>query len=99
MSCIAATIFSCLASTGCLMIGLASAESFSAETSTKQATCNHCFLLPVRIGPFELTQQPVAALDGSIEPSLRGFLAREHQFELILDRVAYQHERSEANPP
>src|SRR5260370_23510198 len=54
--------------------------------------------LPVRIGPLELTQQPVAALDGGIERRLRGFFAGEGVLQFVVDHIANQNERSEPNP-
>src|SRR5713226_2007940 len=46
---------------------------------------------------LELTQQPVAAFDGGIQCSLRGFLAAESLLQLVVDHIADQNERSEPN--
>ena len=41
--------------------------------------------LPVWIGPFELAQQPVAALDGGIKRGLRRLLAAEGLLQFVVD--------------
>src|SRR5258708_10745098 len=55
--------------------------------------------LPIRIGPLELAQQPVAALDGGVERGLRGFLAAKGLLQLVVDHIANQNERPEPDPP
>src|SRR3981081_2215538 len=54
-----------------------------------------CAQLPVRIGALELTQQPVATLDGGIQCRLRGFLAAERLLKFVVDHIANQNERAE----
>src|SRR4030088_2389668 len=51
--------------------------------------------LPVRIGPLELTQQSVAALDGGIKRCLRGFFAGKGPLQFVVDHITNQHERPE----
>jgi hypothetical protein len=50
--------------------------------------------LPVRIGPLELAQEAVAALDGNVEGCLSRLLAAENLFEFILDHATDQHKGS-----
>src|SRR5207249_2341213 len=47
--------------------------------------------LPVRIGPLELAQQVVAALDGDVQRCPRGLLASENLLEFFVDHAADQH--------
>src|SRR5437879_11528679 len=55
--------------------------------------------LSVRIGPFELAQQAVAAFDGEVEGCLRGALAAENLLQLFVDHVADQHEGAKPDSP
>src|SRR4051812_38538808 len=54
-----------------------------------------CARLPIRVGALELAQQTVAAFDGMVERGLRRLLAAEGLFQLLVDRIADQHERAE----
>ena len=51
--------------------------------------------LSIRVGPFELAQQAVAALDGDVESCLRGLFAPENLFEFFVDHGADQHKGAE----
>src|SRR4029077_15018747 len=51
--------------------------------------------LPVRAGALELAQQAITALGGGIKRDLCRLLATESLLQLVLDRIANQHHRSE----
>src|SRR4030081_3824889 len=51
------------------------------------------------ISPPLLMLEPVAALDGGIQCSLRGFLAAEGLLQFVVDHIANQNERSKPDSP
>src|SRR5262249_13495365 len=53
---------------------------------------------PALVGGLELPQQVVTALDGGIDCRLGGLAPRQHVLQLVLDHVADQQERPEAQP-
>src|SRR6202043_1712730 len=54
---------------------------------------------PLRASALELAHQAVAALDRGIHRGLRGFLAAERLLQLVVDRVADQHEGAKPDSP
>ena len=66
--------------------------------SAQPITAAWCGDQRLAIGPLELPQQPVAALDRRIQRGLRRFPAAERLLQLIIDHVADQNEGSSRTP-